>query len=807
MRKAYFMDGTKPNTGALDFRYLLDAPAGKHGFLKSENGNLVFEDGTSIKFFGTAMLREGCLPDHDTAEINARRIASAGLNLVRMHFMDGRVDLCDFGVGDTLIDYTKGNTRSLDEKSLDRLDYFIAQLKQQGIYVQLDTLVGRNFTPEGDQLEYEDKTPDEWSVKQVNIFNRRYVELQKEYDKQLLTHRNPYTGLRYVDDPCIAVVQIMNENSLMWNPGSEFGVEVIPTSYRRQFDAMWTQWLRKKYKTHENLKKAWTNEKGECAIDAGEHLRNRIIRPTDSYHTMRHVGTEYYHPYRSINGPARTADYVEFLTEVEVSFIQEMSSYLREIGVKCCINVTNLVRGAANAYTAGMFCDLSENDAYYNHPFCGYNPPARQNRFPMVSVDPRVAHGLHDGCPSDDNMVTRLSMARVKDKPFLVAEWNVPFPTVFASDAMLMMASYGAFQDWDGVCTFQYMNKQGIENLKSQQLAHYFTIYNDPAKWGQIGIGSAVFQEGLVQKAKNSIVLNYTEDDRKSNSPTTYEYPFRVLPFLSKFEIQFSEQPKEEDGDVIVSGGFTPSGDYKEAKHAVVFSESPYEDIYQHKKEEGAYLQRHREEVETALGEIGSIGEKRALIPQAEKLFADDFAYGDTVDAAMKHWGLLEKGEGIQEEGGAFCSDTGELYYGFSKGYFQVKAERFLAYTGKLYGLVELGNFTFDLKNERMSISLLARDGLPLAESKHILLGAVGENGNTGMEWDGEFLVDMGHAPSWVDQAEGTVTVKGASGGRVWALAPDGERREALPVEKMADAIQFALDTKEAAVHFELMLD
>ncbi len=807
MRRAYYMDGTKPNVGALDFSYLLDAPAGKHGFLKSENGNLVFEDGTRIKFFGTAMLREGCLPDHDAAEVHAKRIASAGVNLVRMHFMDGRVDLCDFGVGDTLIDYSKGNTRNLDPVCLDRLDYYIFQLKQNGIYVQLDTLVGRNFTPEGDELEFSDRTPDEWSVKQVNIFNRRYVELQKEYDRLLLTHQNPYTGLRYVDDPVIAVVQIMNENSLMWNPGSEFGVEVIPTSYRRQFDEMWTDWLRKKYGSHEALREAWTNEKGECALDAGEHLRKRIIRPTDSYHTMRHVGTEHYHPYKSINGPARTADYVDFLSEVEIGIVQEMSEYLRKIGVKCCINVTNLVRGAGNAYTAGMFCDISENDAYYNHPFCGYNPPARQNRIPMVSVDPRSAYRMHNGCPSDDNMLTKLSMARVKDKPFLVAEWNVPFPTTFSSDAMLMMASYGAFQDWDGVCTFQYINKQGVEDLKSRQLAHYFTIYNDPAKWGQIGIGSAIFQEGLIHTAKNSVILNYTDDDRRADPPATYEYPYRVLPFLSKLEIQFGNEVKAEDGDLIVAGGFTPSGDYTRASHAVVFSESPYADIYQHKKDGGAYLKRHREDGADRFREIGSIGSKRVVIDEARRLFDDDFAYGDTMDAAMKHWGLLEENQGIQENGGAFGSDNGELYYSFSKGYFKADAEYVKIYTGKLYGAVSMDRYTFALANERMTISLLPKDGLPLSESKHVLLSMVGENGNTGMEWDGEFLIDMGHAPSWVDQAEGCVTIEGISDAKVWALAPNGERREALAVEKAAEGVRILLDTDEATVHFEIVLE
>lgn len=40
------------------------------------------------------------------------------------------------------------------------------------------------------------------------------IELQKDYARQLLTHRNPYTGLEYRNDPAIVIVEINNENAL-----------------------------------------------------------------------------------------------------------------------------------------------------------------------------------------------------------------------------------------------------------------------------------------------------------------------------------------------------------------------------------------------------------------------------------------------------------------------------------------------------------------------------------------------------------------------------------------------------------------
>ena len=39
---------------------------------------------------------------------------------------------------------------------------------------------------------------------------------------QLLQHKNPYTGLRYADDPALAVVEMQNEDSVFfWNPLGE----------------------------------------------------------------------------------------------------------------------------------------------------------------------------------------------------------------------------------------------------------------------------------------------------------------------------------------------------------------------------------------------------------------------------------------------------------------------------------------------------------------------------------------------------------------------------------------------------------
>lgn len=43
---------TKANEGVLNYSHLLDAPAGKHGFVKVKDGHFYFEDGRKSEVFG-----------------------------------------------------------------------------------------------------------------------------------------------------------------------------------------------------------------------------------------------------------------------------------------------------------------------------------------------------------------------------------------------------------------------------------------------------------------------------------------------------------------------------------------------------------------------------------------------------------------------------------------------------------------------------------------------------------------------------------------------------------------------------------
>jgi hypothetical protein len=81
--------------GATDVSAWLDRPAGKHGFLRNQDGRLATDAGP-IRLWGTNFAFEAGFPTHDEAERVAARLTRLGINCVRLHHMDSRPICSDF---------------------------------------------------------------------------------------------------------------------------------------------------------------------------------------------------------------------------------------------------------------------------------------------------------------------------------------------------------------------------------------------------------------------------------------------------------------------------------------------------------------------------------------------------------------------------------------------------------------------------------------------------------------------------------------------------------------------------------------
>jgi hypothetical protein len=218
----------------------LDKPAGGAGFVEAHGGHL-FAGDKRIRFFGINLAFGGNFPTHDDAEKVAARMAKFGINCVRFHHMD-----TGFAPGGLL----QKDKKTFDPESLDRLDYFIAQLKKNGIYANLNLHVG---------LEYPGFKKWEGAsnyFKGVDNFFPPFIEQQRDYARTLLTHVNTYTGKAYIDEPDVAFIEINNENGLImeWNNGT---LDPMPDPFAAAFQKQWNEWLEKKYGDQTKLAAAW----------------------------------------------------------------------------------------------------------------------------------------------------------------------------------------------------------------------------------------------------------------------------------------------------------------------------------------------------------------------------------------------------------------------------------------------------------------------------------------------------------------------------------------------------------------------
>lgn len=499
MKQRMNISKATPSKGAMDFSNLLEAPAGCHGFVTTKNGHFYFEDGKRAKFFGFCISARSNTPSHEDAEILAQKLATLGVNVVRMHAIDAPMgdELTWSSSRETpLIDYAKETSRLFCKEGLDRFDYLFSQFKKRGIYVHIDLIVAREFF-DSDNLDYPGGFVS--CGKRFPMYNKRLIELQKEYAKNLLTHVNPYTGLRLVDDPAVMTVQINNEESAI--KGCDVESQAL-APYRKEVADRFGKFLLDKYGSRDELKKAWTMD-GICALGDEEDPANGTVSvPAGSFYqpTSEPMGAwDGSSDFMAHTAPARYSDFIEFGTAVNKEFYSDMYEYLHSIGVRVPIACSNLVAGAADVY-GHSFGDVMENDSYFNHPMFPLNPDGSCNTVgPMeyVSVNPLTAQ---TGVGAMGTTLLSLGAeAAVDGKPMTLAEWNEYGLHPFHSTAYAHTAAYALLNDWDALILYNYHTSEKMNDEPGDEIHSVFNCFNDPSLIAQWGTLATVFLKGLVK--------------------------------------------------------------------------------------------------------------------------------------------------------------------------------------------------------------------------------------------------------------------------------------------------------------------
>jgi hypothetical protein len=507
--QTFFVNHELRTDSDADVRFLLSAPAGKQGFVTVADGHLVTPDGKRFRMWGVNMtgwtVGSALLPSNHDAEVTARSLAQVGVNCVRFQFLDltkqqnrspGNAPTTYTPSG--LLDGNADTSQVMDPGQFDRFDYLVNQLKAHGIYVDLNLNVGRRYKKGDDVHDY-----DLIGVaKAITQFDPRLIALQKDYARQLLTHLNPYTTTEYRNEPAIAIVEIVNENSVLefwqrnWFRGKlvhgapAFQLDLTPY-HKTLLTQLYNDWLRKTYSAAE-----LEHLRSLAGLHSGQPFS--LTQRQDFAQTPKEV---FYAESR-------------FYTHVETSFLEDMRSYLKQtLGVKSLIiggnDHTYFIPGMPLVRSTSLM-DIVDAHVYWQHPAI----TGRRNT-PMVD-DP-----LH-------SIAVKLTRSTFSNKPFTVSEVNEPFPSDYQAEMIPILAAYGAFQDWDGI--FIYTFEPKVSGSWEAAVGDHFDLAEDPVKMAQLPVGALLFLRHDVDAARKTIERTYSieqisESMRLPESESPYYTP------------------------------------------------------------------------------------------------------------------------------------------------------------------------------------------------------------------------------------------------------------------------------------------
>ncbi|MEK6477836.1 hypothetical protein WJR50_09890 [Catalinimonas sp. 4WD22] len=517
----------------IDMSHWLDAPAGKHGFVQSVGGDFIFEDGTPVKFWGVNIASSRPYVEANEAKQWVEYLAKYGVNAVRFHKFSSHA--------------LKGETSTqLDTAMFARLDEFSYLLREKGIYYGWSHIYGHK-PKAGDSsrlLAYEEIAAVELPWSHLNAATSGLVNFAPDLQQlnialtvNMLEHTNPHTGLRYADDPALNFIELQNEDNIFWG-AIERTLEQTPT-YRALLCQQFSDWLRAKYGSHEQLMEAW---EGDGLLSDSAHLNKSNLYPKPNHAWFDTYFAEAKESGKSI--PQHVQDRASFLYETQLRFYKRFVEAIRETGYRGPI--------VASCWQAGSgFTHFLNLHADYQTGFID-----RHNYFGGGS-----GHQLHEGEVRYQPMLTEpgsgllsTGMQQVMDRPFAFSEWMSLLPNEWTAEASPLIAAYGmGLQGWDASYSFA----SNEPRISSTVQARGHGVYNTDAI-SQMGLFPALanmIYRKDVQEGALAAVLNVQLEQLKSG-----EVGFRQ-------EVEQAYDVKSFTGDV-------PSEALAVGKVAVNFTES-----------------------------------------------------------------------------------------------------------------------------------------------------------------------------------------------------------------------------------------
>jgi len=194
---------------------------------------------------------------------------------------------------------------------------------------------------------------------------------------------------------------------------------------------------------------------------------------------------------------AYARDYVAFLLDLEIEYWNGMLKVVKEeVGAKQPVTGTQMGYTPPTTHAA---MDYYDSHAYWHHPWFPGQPWDGNNWW--VTNRPMT--------DSAGGTLVGLACTRVAGKPYTVSEYNHPSPITYNSEAFILLAAYGALQDWDGL--FQFAYNHG-DQWDVNRIPNFFDLKSQVVQLVTLPAAVALFRRGDVSPAREQTLVHTTAE-------------------------------------------------------------------------------------------------------------------------------------------------------------------------------------------------------------------------------------------------------------------------------------------------------
>ena len=365
------------------------------------------------------------------------------------------------------------------EELYDTADMLVSELKRNGVYIHLTLAWYRIGLKEYSFFLRDD-------VKLRAVFGDPNVRAHwKKSVEFILEHRNPYTGMKWKDDPVFACVEYYNELAICFSRMDESSKfhpqDTVTPETRALVLSKWRAWLKRRYG-------------GDISkLNASWSKMLSFMKTKFDYKSFDEVPC-------IVRG---NSDYLRCCWDNLEDFVRFAEKVVDETGYKGLRTQNNLGPVSIGTAVRSRTSDYVIANTYFSHP----------TSFSMGNAS----------CGQEDAIRTLASYWRgaasmkINNRAFFVTEYNHCFWNKSRFEMPAMFAPYSAFQNFSGLT----IHADAVPYENRQKAVSPFAVFFSPVARASEFVATAAFIRGDVSPSRHRVDMKISPQYLAENDNAT----------------------------------------------------------------------------------------------------------------------------------------------------------------------------------------------------------------------------------------------------------------------------------------------